>query len=115
MKKVIGIVLLAAGLAGVGLGFAYTASSTSGEDCVRFRKEALDLAEQAVAAGEGSPRAQELMSESTDKSDWADMACSTADDMRQQGLMISGAGLLVLLVGLVLFVKARKAAAPPAA
>jgi hypothetical protein len=113
MKKGIGIVLLVAGLAGVGLGVAYTASSSSGEDCARFRKEALDLADQAVAAGEGTPRSQELMSESTEKTDWADMACNTADGMRRDGLMISGAGLLVLLVGLVLFVKARKAAPSP--
>jgi hypothetical protein len=115
MKKVIGIVQLVAGLAGVGLGLAYTASSSSGEDCARFRKEALDLADQAVAAGEGTPRSQELMSESTEKTDWADMACNTADGMRRDGLMISGAGLLVLLVGLVLFVKARKAAPSPTA
>jgi hypothetical protein len=112
MSKTIGIVLLVAGLAGIGLGFAYTASSDAGESCTRERQEAVALLEQATQAGEGTPEAQALMAQAQEKSDWADGDCAQADSMRQQGLMISGAGLLVLLVGAVLSFKARKAPPP---
>ena len=114
MKKTIGIVLLVAGLAGVGLGFGYTASSSAQADCERERGEAVALLEQATAAGEGTPESQELAAKAQEKSDWADGDCAHADSMRQQGYLISGAGLLVLLVGLVLFMKARKASPPVA-
>jgi hypothetical protein len=111
-KKTIAIVLLVAGLAGVGLGFAYAASSDARGNCLRERQEAVALLEQAQQAGEGTSQAQELKADAQQKSDWADGDCAQADSMQQQGLMISGAGLLVLLVGLVLWVKGRKA--PPA-
>lgn len=114
MKKSLGIVLLIAGLAGIGLGFAYTASSDAPSTCVRERQEAVELLEQASAAGEGTPQAQELMAQAQEKSEWADGDCAQADKMREQGYLISGAGLLVLLVGLVVFLKAKKPA-PPAA
>ena len=114
MKKAIGIVLLVAGLAGVGLGFGYTASSSAPADCVRERGEAVALLDQATAAGEGTPESQELVAKAKDKSDWADGDCAHADSMRQQGYLISGAGLLVLVVGLVLFMKAKKAPPPVA-
>jgi hypothetical protein len=113
MKKTIGIVLLVAGLAGIGLGFGYTASSDAQANCERLRSEAVTLLEQATQAGEGTPQAQELVAQAQEKSDWADGDCANAESMRTQGLMISGAGLLVFLVGLVLFLKGRKA--PPAA
>src|SRR4249919_1211598 len=114
MKKTIGIVLLVAGLAGVGLGFGYTGSSSAQADCERERGEAVALLEQATAAGEGTPESQELIAKAQEKSDWADGDCAHADSMRQQGYMISGAGLLVLLVGLVLFMKGKKAPPPVA-
>ena len=46
MKKTIAIVLLVAGLAGIGLGFGYTASSDAQETCVRLRGEAVTLLER---------------------------------------------------------------------
>lgn len=113
MKK-IGIVLFVAGVIGVGLGFGYTASSSAPADCERERGEAVALLDQATAAGEGTPESQELTAKAQEKTDWADGDCAHADSMRQQGYMISGAGLLVLVVGLVLFMKGKKAA-PPAA
>jgi hypothetical protein len=109
MKKSIGIVLLVAGLAGIGLGFGYTASSDAQETCVRERMEAVQLLEQATQAGEGTTESQELVAKAQEKRDWADGDCAQADKMRQQGYMISGAGLLVLVIGLVLFLKAKKA------
>jgi hypothetical protein len=112
--KMIGIVLLVAGVIGIGLGFGYTASSDAKADCLRNRQAAVDLLEQATAAGEGTPESQALVEQAQEKSDWADGDCERADSMQQQGLMISGAGLLVLLVGIVLFMKSKKAA-PPAA
>jgi hypothetical protein len=112
MKKSLGIVLLVAGLVGIGLGFGYTASSDAQATCVSERQEAVALLEQASAAGEGTPQAQELVARAQEKSDWADGDCARADSMREQGYMISGAGLLVLVIGLVVFLKARKAAPP---
>jgi Flp pilus assembly protein TadB len=109
MKKTIGMVLLVAGLAGIGLGFAYTASSDAQQECERMRSEAVTLLEQATQAGEGTEESQALVAQAQEKSDWADGDCARADSMRQQGLMISGAGLLVLVIGLVLFLKAKKA------
>jgi F0F1-type ATP synthase membrane subunit c/vacuolar-type H+-ATPase subunit K len=105
--------LVVAGLAGVGLGFGYTASSSAQADCERERGEAVALLGQATAAGEGTPESQELTAKAQEKSDWADVDCAHAESMRQQGYLISGAGLLVLVVGLVLFMKAKRA--PPAA
>jgi len=109
--KPLGIVLLVAGLAGVALGFGYTASSSAGDDCLRFRGEAVAKAEQAIAAGEGTPESQALMAESEDASTWADGACSNADAMKRDGLLISGGGLLLGLVGFVLFRKGKAKAA----
>ena len=110
MKKPLGIVLMVLGLAGVGLGFGYTASSDSGDDCLRFRAEAVAKAEEAMAAGEGTPQAAALMAESEDASTWADGACANADAMRRDGLMISGGGLLLALVGFFIFRKGKAAA-----
>ena len=113
MKKPLGIALMVAGLAGIGLGFGYTASSSAAEDCLRFRAEAVAHSEQAVQAGEGSARAQELMAEAESATTWADGACDHADVMRRDGLLISGGGLLLGLIGFFVF-RAGKAAAPPA-
>ncbi len=111
MKKMLGIVMLLAGLAGVGLGFAYTASSDAPATCEKERREAVDLLTQATAAGDGTEKATELIAKAKEKSDWADADCVRADAMRSQGYMISGGGLLVLAIGLVLFMKAKKATA----
>jgi len=107
----LGIVMLVAGLACVGLGFAYTASSDAPATCERERHEAVDLLAQATAAGEGTEKSKALIAKAKEKSDWADGDCVQADSMRSQGYMISGGGLLVLLIGLVLFMKAKKATA----
>lgn len=109
MKKMLGIVLLATGLAGVGLGFAYPASSGASARCETERREAVDLLAQATAAGEGTAQSQALVAKAKEKSDWADGDCVQADSIRNQGYLISGAGLLVLVIGLVLTMKAKKA------
>ena|SRR5690349_11087497 len=113
MKKPVGIVLMVAGLIGVALGFGYTASSSSGEDCERFHQEAIAILDKATAV-EGTPEAQQLMEDAQSRSDFADIACEHADMMRRDGLMISGAGLLLAAIGFFLFRKAKAAAAPPA-
>lgn len=113
MNKQIGIVLMVAGLAGVILGFGYTASSSAAEDCERFHQEAIAILERATAV-EGTPEAQALMEEAEGKSAMAEVTCEHAGVMRRDGLLISGAGLLLAGIGFVLFRKG-KAAAPPAA
>jgi hypothetical protein len=113
MKKPIGIVLRVVGLVGVALGFGYTASSSSGEECERFHQEAIAILEQATQV-EGTPEAQTLMEEAQTKSEFADIACEHADLMRRDGLLISGAGLLLAAIGFFLFRKAKAAAPPPA-
>jgi hypothetical protein len=111
MKKAIGIVLLVAGLAGVGLGFGYTASSSSREECERFHQEALATLQQATQV-EGTPEEKELMDKAQTSEEFADIACEHADMMRRDGLLISGAGLLLAAIGFVLFRKAKAAAKP---
>ena len=110
MKKPIGIVLMVAGLAGVVMGFGYTASSSAAEDCERFHQEAIAILDRATAV-EGTPEAQALMEEAQGKSDMADITCEHAGVMRRDGLMISGGGLLLAGIGFFLFRKG-KAAAP---
>jgi len=111
MKK-ISIALLVVGLAGVGLGFGYAASSDAPQRCEKERADAVHYAEQATQAGEGTAEAQELMAKSQESSDWADGDCAQADKMRHEGWMMSAAGLVLAVIGLLVFRKARKALAP---
>jgi hypothetical protein len=114
MKKPIGIVLMAAGLVGVALGFGYTASSSSREDCERFHQEAIANLERATQV-EGTPQAQELVAEAETQSAMADVACEHADLMRRDGVLISFGGLLLAGIGFVLLRYGKAAAKPPAA
>ena len=114
MKKTIGIVLMVVGLVGVALGFGYTASSSSAEECERFHQEALAILERATAV-EGTPEAQELMTEAENQNELAGIACDHADLMRRDGLLISGGGLLLAFIGFLLFRKGKAAATPPPA
>jgi hypothetical protein len=113
MKKPIGIVLMVVGLIGVALGFGYTASSSSREECERFHQEALANLERATQV-EGTPQAQELVAEAQTQSELADIACEHADLMRRDGLLISLGGLLLAGIGFFLFRKGKAAAPPPA-
>jgi len=111
MKK-LAIALMVLGVIGIGVGGAMYASSDQQKYCEQFRAKALALADQAVKA-EGTPQAQELMDQSQSETEMADQTCASADGIRQQCLLIAGAGFVLLVVGFVL--SRRKPAPPPAA
>ena len=110
MKK-LAIALMVLGLLVAGLGIAWPYQSDSRQDCERFRAKAVSLLDEAIQA-KGTPREQELITEAEGESAMADVACENADGYRSTGLMILGAGLLLLVVGFVL--SRRKGAPPPA-
>jgi hypothetical protein len=103
------LALMVLGLVVVGLAGGYYASSDSPARCLDERRQAVDFAQQATAAGEGTPEAAELMDKSREASDWADGSCAAADGMKQQSLGIAAAGVLMLVIGLVLKVRGSKA------
>jgi len=100
MKK-IAIASMVVGVLVIGLGVAWPYQSDSQADCERFRAKAVSLLEEATKA-EGTPRAQELVEEADGESSFADAACERADGFRSQGMMILGAGALLLVVGFAL-------------
>ena len=110
MKK-LGLILMVLGILVVGLAGGYYKSSGAPQRCLESRQRALDLADKAVAAGEGTPEAQQLMTESQDASGWADIECNTAAAHKNLTVMIAGAGGLLLVIGLVLALRAPKAPA----
>ena len=109
MKK-LAIALMVLGVLVLGLGIAWPYQSSAQADCERFRAKAVSLLEEATKAGEGSPRAQELIEEAEGETSFADSACENADGFRRNGMIIAGTGALLLVIGFVL--SRRK---PPAA
>ena len=110
--KALGILLLLAGLAGLLLGGYEYAFNDSSDDCERFRLESIALLDEAIAAGEGTPRADELVAEAETKSMLADLSCEAADGFRTRGMLIMLGGLVAAVVGFVLM--RRRKAPPPA-
>lgn len=112
MKKALGILLLVAGIAGIALGGYEFVFDETKDDCLRFREQAIELLDQAIAAGEGTERANELVAEAEGKSAMADSACGYAAEDRQMAIMIMIGGLVAAGVGFVLM--RRRRAVPPA-
>jgi hypothetical protein len=108
MKK-LALALMVLGFVVIGLAGGYYTSSDAPADCLRQRQQAVDFLAQATAAGEGTPESQDLVAKAQEASDWADMDCARADEHRQQCLMIAAAGVLLLVVGFVLKLRAPKA------
>jgi hypothetical protein len=107
----LGLALMVLGVLAVLGGFGYYQSHESPKYCLEFREKALALATEAVAAA-GTPREQELMAEAEGESAMADSMCESADQAKQESMMIAGGGVLLLVVGFVL--SRRKPAAPAA-
>ena len=110
MKKV-AIALMVVGALVLVLGVAWPYQSDSQQYCEQFRMDAIALLDKASQV-EGTPESQEFVNEAEAKSAMADVHCDSADEYRSQGLIISGIGFLLVVVG---FVLSRKKAAPPAA
>jgi hypothetical protein len=108
MKK-LALALMVLGVIVIGLAGGNYASSDSPSRCISERQAAVDYLSQATAAGEGTPESQELVAKAQESSDWADMTCATADKIEQQSLMIAAGGLLLLVIGVVLKLRAPKA------
>ena len=100
MKK-LASALIVVGVLLAGLGVAWPYQSSAQENCLRFRAKAVALADEAIKA-KGTPREQTLVAEAEGESFFANAECERADGFRTQGYMILGAGLLLLVAGVVL-------------
>ena len=109
----LGIAVMVIGFVLLGLGIAMPFSSDNQMYCEQFRRKAVDLASQAMAA-QGTPEEQSLMEESESESAMADQMCGYANETKQKAMLLGGGGLLLLVVGFVLKRKGKAKAAPPA-
>ena len=109
--KNLALILMVLGLVVMGLAFGQYKSSDSPQRCLESRQRAVDFAEQAVQAGEGTTESQQLMVQSEDASAWADIECNNAAAHKNLSFGVGGAGLLLLIVGLVLKLRGPKAPA----